>query len=71
MLLLRAIDVILIEVSILYYSIEMPSGSLFTKSSGITVSDRALSERCMRGLGNVIFGVYATVTQISLTFLHK
>lgn len=47
------------------------SWKLSTKSSDITVSDRALNEGCIWVLGNLIVGVYATVTQVCLSSLQE
>lgn len=57
--------------TVLQYWDTFIAGTLSTKSSDITVSDRALSERCMRVLGSWIVDVYATVTQISVSSLHR
>lgn len=57
MLLLRAVYIIMMEVTILYNSTDI-AGSLSTKCNDTTVSDRALSKGCMRVLSNLIFGVY-------------
>lgn len=72
-LFLRAVHIILIEVRVLSYSTEMPSWlKVCPQKVVILVFDRAFkSERCMRDLGKPIVCVYSTVSQISMSFLHR
>lgn len=57
--------------TVLQYWDAFIAGTLSTKSSDIIFLDRALSEGCVRVLGSLIVDVYATVTQISLSSLHR